>query len=36
MHESKRLRRGRLVGAGDRVETGWVIDEVVRFGGTGE
>jgi hypothetical protein len=31
-HERKRLRRGTLV-SGGRDETGWVIDEVVRFGG---
>jgi hypothetical protein len=35
MHESKRLRRGRLVGCDGRVETGWAIDEVVRFAGDG-
>ncbi len=33
MHECKRLRRGRLVGGDGSVETGWAIDEVVRFGG---
>ena len=33
IHESKRLRRGRLVEGGGRVETGWAIDEVVYFGG---
>lgn len=36
VHESKWLRRGRLVGDDGRVETGWAIDEVVRFGGHGE
>src|SRR5205823_2394765 len=35
VHESKWLRRGNLVAAGGRVETGWAIDEVVRFGGQG-
>ena len=32
MHESKRLRRGKLIVDKGRVETGWAIDEVVRFG----
>jgi hypothetical protein len=32
-YECKRLRRGRLVGADGRMETGWAIDEVVHFGG---
>jgi hypothetical protein len=32
-HECKRLRRGRLVGKDGHVETGWAIDEIVRFGG---
>ena len=30
--ESKRLRRGKLIVDKGRVETGWAIDEVVRFG----
>jgi hypothetical protein len=34
-HERKWLRRGRLVGDDRQVETGWAIDEVVRFGGHG-
>jgi hypothetical protein len=33
VHENKRLRPGKLVGSDGRVETGWAIDEVVRFGG---
>jgi hypothetical protein len=33
MHEHKRLRRGTLTVGDGRVETGWAIDEVVRFGG---
>jgi hypothetical protein len=36
IHESKQLRRGVLVGENGSSETGWVIDEVVRFGGPGE
>jgi hypothetical protein len=33
VHENKRLRPGKLVDSDGRVETGWAIDEVVRFGG---
>jgi hypothetical protein len=32
IHQCKRVRRGKLIGAG-RDEEGWVLDEVVRFGG---
>jgi len=35
IHETKRLRRGRLLHSDGRVETGWAIDELVRFGGGG-
>jgi hypothetical protein len=35
LHESKRLRRGRMVGGDGPVATGWAIDELVRFGRPG-